>query len=109
MKFALPFLFVFASVVCADPAKKRPSISDQATGLTVTVQEDDKTLIAADNKTGKSVWKTDVINVAGKPNVGQPIIRDLTVKDGVLTAIYGKHSFAKFNLKDGRLLEKGSD
>lgn len=110
MKFALPLLFVFATIATADePAKKRPSISDQASGLTVAVKDDDRTLVAADTRSGKVVWKTNVIDAAGKPNVGQPVVRDLSIKDGVLTAIYGKHSFAKFELKTGKLLEKGSD
>jgi hypothetical protein len=110
MRFALPILFVLAALIFADePAKKRPSISDQATSMTIAVQDDDRTLVAADSKSGKIVWKTNVIDAAGKPNTGQPVVRDLSLKDGVLTAIYGKHSFAKFDLKSGRLLEKGSD
>jgi hypothetical protein len=110
MRFALPFLFVVSTLACADePAKKRPSITDQKTGITVSVGEDDKTLVAADSRTKKTLWKTNIIEAAGKPNVGQPVIRDLSIKDDVLTAIYGKHSFAKFDLKTGRLLEKGTD
>jgi hypothetical protein len=110
MRFALPLLFVLSIVTWADePAKKKPSISDQATGMTVAVQDDDRTLLASDSKTGKAIWKTNVIDAAGKPNAGQPVVRDLSIKDGVLTAIYGKHSFAKFELKSGKLLEKGSD
>src|SRR4051812_3099952 len=110
MKLALLVLFLVTTIACADePAKKKPSVSDQASGLTVSVQNDDRTLVAADTRSGKIVWKADVIQAAGKPNVGEPVVRDLTVKDGVLTAIYGKHSFAKLELKTGKLLEKGSD
>jgi hypothetical protein len=110
MRIVLPLLFVCATVAAAEePVKKRPSITDQKTGITVSVQEDNKTLVAADSKTKKTLWKTNLIQTAGKPNVGQPVIRDLSIKDDVLTAIYGKHSFAKLDLKTGRLLEKGSD
>lgn len=110
MRFALPVLFALSGFAWADePAKKRPTVTDQATGMTVSVGDDDKTLTAVDGKTGKAIWKTNVIDAAGKPNAGQPVVRDLSIKDGVLTAIYGKHSFAKFELKSGKLLEKGSD
>jgi outer membrane protein assembly factor BamB len=110
MKLTLAICLAFTTMTFADePAKKRPSISDQKTGLTFNVGDDDKTLTATDAKTGKAVWKTNVIEAGGKPNVGQPVIRDLSIKDDVLTAIYGKHNFAKFDVKTGRLLEKGSD
>ena len=95
MRLAFPVVFVFSILAWADePAKKKPSISDQATGITVAVQDDDRSLVASDTKTGKAIWKTNVIDAAGKPNAGQPVVRDLSIKDGVLTAIYGKHSFA---------------
>jgi outer membrane protein assembly factor BamB len=110
MRFAIPILFALSIVASADePAKKRPSVSDQKTGMSVSVGDDDRTLTAVDTKTGKAIWKTNVIDAAGKPNAGQPVIRDLSIKDGVLTAIYGKNSFAKFELKSGKLMEKGSD
>lgn len=110
MRFALLMLFALSIFASADePAKKRPSVTDQKIGMSVSVNDDDKTIVAVDTKTGKTIWKTNVIDAAGKPNVGQPVVRDLSIKDGVLTAIYGKHSFAKFALKSGILLEKGSD
>src|SRR5262245_54485455 len=105
MRFALPILFALSMLVSAEePAKKRPSVSDQKSGMAISVGDDDKTLVAVDTKTGKTIWKTNVIDAAGKPNAGQPVVRDLSIKDGVLTAIYGKHSFAKFDLKSGRLM-----
>ncbi len=110
MRFVLPVLFLAATIAwTAEPAKKKLSVTDQVTGMTVSVMKDDQTLEAKDGKSGKIVWKSNVINTAGKPNAGQPMIRDLTIKDGVVTVIYGKHSFAKFDLKSGRLLEAGSD
>ena len=110
MKFAVPLLLLAFTVATADePVKKRPSVTDQKTGLTASVLDDDQTLAIMDSKTGKILAKIQVIKAAGAPNVGQPVVRDLTIKDGVVTAIYGKHSFAKFDLKTGKLLEKGSD
>jgi hypothetical protein len=51
----------------------------------------------------------DVIKKAGAPTVGQPVICHLTLKDGKVAAVYGKHSFADFDLKCGKLLASGSD
>jgi hypothetical protein len=77
-------------------------------GITVTVKEDDRTIIAR-GKDGKAVWEADVIKTAGIPVVGQPVVRALHLKDGKLTAVFGKHSFADFDLTTGKVLGAGSD
>ena len=91
-----------------NPAKNRPSIKDEKSKVTVGVKEDDRTLSARD-KDGKVLWEVDVIKKAGAPAVGKPVVRDLALKDGKVTAVYGKHSFADFDLKTGKLLASGSD
>jgi len=91
-----------------EPAKKRLSVNDEKVGISVGVKDDDRTLVAKDNQ-GKVLWEVDVIKKAGAPTVGQPVIRHLTLKDGKVTAVYGKHSFADFDLKSGKLLASGSD
>jgi hypothetical protein len=106
---ALPLLAAALALAADEPAKKRPSVADQVTGRTVSVKDDDRTILITDTKTGKVLVSVNVIESAGAPNVGRPVVRDLSIKDGVVTAIYGKHSFARFDLKTGRLLEKGSD
>jgi hypothetical protein len=50
-----------------------------------------------------------VIKTANIPFVGQPVVRDLHLKGGKLTAIFGKHSFADFDLTTGKFLGAGSD
>jgi hypothetical protein len=86
----------------------KPSAKDAKTGVTVAVQDDDRTLVAKDDK-GKTLWTADVIKLAGAPGVGQPVVRHLSLKDSKVTAVYGKHSFADFDLKTGKLLSSGSD
>ena len=91
-----------------EPAKKQLSVNDEKVGISVGVKDDNRTLVAKD-KQGKVLWEVDVIKKAGAPTVGQPVIRRLTLKDGKVTAVYGKHSFADFDLKSGKLLASGSD
>ena len=91
-----------------EPAKKQLSVNDEKVGISVGVKDDNRTMVAKD-KQGKVLWEVDVIKKAGAPTVGQPVIRRLTLKDGKVTAVYGKHSFADFDLKSGKLLASGSD
>jgi hypothetical protein len=86
-----------------EPAKKRLSVNVEKVGISVAVKDDNRTLVAQD-KQGKVLWEVDVIKT-----VGQPVIRHMTLKDGKVTVVYGKHSFADFDLKSGKLLASGSD
>ena len=90
------------------PAPARPSVTDAASGITVSVKEDGRTIVAR-GKDGKAMWEADVIKTANIPLVGQPVVRDLQLKDGKLTAVFGKHSFADFDLATGKFLGAGSD
>jgi hypothetical protein len=91
-----------------EKAKEVPPVKDDASGISVAVQADGKTLVAKD-KDGKVVWQADVIKRAGEPGVGKPAIRHLSIKEGRAVAVYGKHSFAEFDLRTGKLVSKGSD
>ena len=102
-------LFAPAFSQAADePAKKRLSVNDEKVGISVGVKDDGRTLVAKD-KQGKVLWEVDVVEKAGAPMVGQPVIRHLSLKDSKVTAVYGKHSFADFDLKSGKLLASGGD
>lgn len=90
------------------PVLARPSVTDAASGITVTVQEDGRTIVAR-GKDGKAMWQADVIKTANIPFVGAPVVRDLQLKNGKLTAVFGKHSFADFDLATGKFLGGGSD
>jgi hypothetical protein len=50
-----------------------------------------------------------VIKAANIPVVGQPVVRDLMLKDGKLPAVFGKHAYADFDLATGKFLGAGSD
>ena len=89
------------------PAPARPSVVDAKSGITVAVQEDGRTIVAR-NKDGKAAWAADVIKTADIP-VGQSVVRALQLKDGKLTAVFGKHSFADFDPATGKFLRAGSD
>jgi hypothetical protein len=91
-----------------EPAKKQLSVKDEKSGISVALKDDDRSLVAK-NKEGKVLWEVDVIKKAGAPAVGQSVVRHLSVKDAKVTAVYGKHSFADFDLKSGKLLSSGSD
>ena len=93
MRIALLLMLVVATVASADErSKKLPSISDQATGLTVSVNAD-RTLVASETKTGKIVWKSNAIQPPGKANAAQVVVRNLSIKNGVLIVDYGqRHS-----------------
>lgn len=97
---------VFATPALAAP-KEPPPVKDEASGITFSVKGDTK--LIATSKEGKVIWEVVVIKAAGAPTVGQPVVRALMLKDGKLHAIYGKHNFADFDTKTGKLLAAGSD
>ena len=86
----------------------RPAVKDEESGPVVAVKNDSRTLVAM-NAEEKVVWEVDVIKQAGEPDVGAPIVCSLALTNQQVTAIYGKHSFAVFDLKSGKLLSRGSD
>jgi hypothetical protein len=113
---SLGIALVIGLITCAfsqaadKPAKKQLSVKEETSGILVVVKDDDRSLLAKD-KGGNVLWEVDVIKIkkAGPPAVGQPVVRHLSLKDGKVTAVYGKHSFADFDLKTGKLLSSGSD
>jgi hypothetical protein len=83
-------------------------VKDDVSGIIVSVKPDEQTLVAKDAK-GKVLWNVNVIKAAGPPGVGKPAVRHLSIKGGRVTAVYGKHSFAEFDLRTGKLTSSGSD
>jgi hypothetical protein len=60
-------LLLGGSLALAAPKEeppKKPAVKDEGTGLTFTVQADDRTLVATD-AAGMTVWQVDVIGSAG--------------------------------------------
>ena len=85
-----------------------PTVKNEKSGIVVSVKDDGRSLVAKDLEE-KVLWEVDVIKTAGEPGVGAPVVRHLSLKDEQLTAIYGKHSFAVFELTSGKMLSSGSD
>ena len=88
--------------------KGPPTVKDEDSGIVVVLKDDNRTLVAKDSE-AKVIWEVDVIKTAGEPGVGAPVVRHLSLQDQAVTATYGKHSFAVFDLKSGKLLSRGSD
>ena len=86
-----------------------PTVKDEKSGIVVSVKKDDGRSLVAKDLEEKVLWEVDVIKTAGEPGVGAPVVRHLSLNDEQVTAIYGKHSFARFELKSGKMLSSGSD
>ena len=81
---------------------------DDSTGIGFRVSDNGRVVTATD-QAGRVVWAVDVIEKAGAPAVGAPIIRHLSVLKGQVAVVYGKHSFANLEPRTGNLLSSGSD
>jgi len=60
-------------------------------------------------KNNKLIWQTNVISVCGKPSVGKSEIRYIKYESNELFIVFGKHSFAKIDVKNGKIEFEGSD
>jgi hypothetical protein len=76
------------------------SATDEATGVTLSVEPDGRTLAARD-RSGKTLWQTDVLAAAGKPGTGFPVIRSVAIDDGRASLIVGKTMTVGVDLKTG--------
>lgn len=86
------------------PVEVRLAVTDEKSGVTVTVSFDQRTLVAQ-QQGGKVLWTAEVIEKKdGKPSVDEPMVRRLVLHDTKVGAAYGKHSFSLFDLKTGKLL-----
>lgn len=71
------------------------------------IEKDIQTLSAYEN--GKLKWQTNIISVCGKPSVGKSEIRVVKPEAGELLIVFGKHSFAEVDIKNGKTKFLGSD
>ncbi|MGL3002099.1 hypothetical protein [Flavobacterium sp. RSSB_23] len=71
------------------------------------IEKDMQTLSAYTN--GKLKWKTNIISVCGKPNIGKSEIRVIKLRVNKLSVVYGKHSFAEVDINTGKTQNIGSD
>ncbi|CAM3423314.1 hypothetical protein [Flavobacterium chungbukense] len=76
-------------------------------GVIYLVEENLKTISAYKNK--KTIWQTNVISICGKPQVGETKIRSLKYDNTKLHIVFGKHSFAEVDIKNGLTKFIGED
>jgi hypothetical protein len=85
---------------------KERGIKDK-NGVVYFVEKDLQTLTAYEKN--KTKWKTNIINVCGKPYMGEPKISSIELRDSSLWIVFGKHSFASVKTKDGKTTFEGQD
>ena len=71
------------------------------------IEKDIQTLSAYEN--GKLKWQTNIISVCGKPSVGKSEIRVIKPETYKLLIVFGKHSFAQVDIKNGKAEYLGAD
>ena len=76
-------------------------------GLIYYVEKDLQTLTAYENNNTK--WKSNIIDVCGKPYMGEPKITSIKLNDSLLWVVFGQHSFASVNIKNGNTIFEGQD
>jgi hypothetical protein len=79
------------------------SATDAASGITVSVDRDGKT-VSAHNSSGAVLWHVDVLKETGSPSVGFPVVRRVEfTKQGMVLLIVGKHRAVEADLKSGQM------
>ena len=71
------------------------------------VEADLQTISAYENR--KLKWQTNIIKVCGKPSVGKAKITGLNIIGERMSVVFGKHSYADVDIKDGKTTFLGSD
>ncbi|MBC7438414.1 MAG: hypothetical protein H7250_00310 [Flavobacterium sp.] len=73
------------------------------------IEKDMQTLSAYEK--GKLKWKTNIIAVCGEPKVGKSEIRFLKFneKTRTISVVFGKHSFAEVEIRNGNTKFLGAD
>jgi hypothetical protein len=71
------------------------------------IEKDFQTLSAYENE--KLKWQTNIISVCGKPSAGKSEIRVVKPEIDKLLIVFGKHSFAEVDIKNGKTKYLGAD
>lgn len=84
------------------------SATDGATGATLSVESDGRTLVAKD-RSGKTLWETDVLAATGEPATGFPVIRSVVIDAGKASLIIGKTMVVEVDVKTGKAAVLGEN
>jgi hypothetical protein len=79
------------------------SATDAASGITVSVDRDGKT-VSARNSAGTVLWQADVLKETGLPSTGFPVVRRIDIgQQGAASLIIGKHRAVEVDLQSGKM------
>jgi hypothetical protein len=105
-------------VVSAKPPAEHASLSaypgavvkaeDSGSKTTVTVEADGR-VVAAHDAQGQELLRVDMIEKCGTPAVGSPVVRDVSLEQGKIHVVMGKHTFAVIDLESKSVECTGSD
>jgi len=85
------------------------SATDPASGITVSVEHDGKTIIAR-GADGPVLWRVNVLEQTGKPAVGFAVVRRIDISNsGAAVLTVGKHRVIEADLKTGKMKFIGED
>ncbi len=106
---AVVALASLAACCAPKPAPSGGTEGEPAGGaaVQVAVAGDGRSVSSSDGD-GKILWTVDVIAACGAPAVGDPVVREVSLKDGHVHVVYGKHSFATID-GAGHIQCTGSD
>jgi hypothetical protein len=82
--------------------------TDTATGTTLSVAEDGRTLVAKD-PSGKTLWQNDILAASGEPGAGFPVIRSVAIDGGKASLIVGKSMVVEVDLSTGKVAVLGEN
>ena len=81
---------------------------DQDSNTTVTVEADGRTVTARDAQ-GQELLRVDMLEKCGTPAVGNPVVRNVSLEQGKIHVVMGKHTFAVIDLESKSVECTGSD
>jgi hypothetical protein len=85
-----------------------PAVIDSQSGASLYLYDNGQ-IITAKSKNGGTLWSVDVIKNCGAPAVGEPKVRSLTIRGGIVNVAFGKHDYATVDLKSGQIACQGAD
>lgn len=81
---------------------------DESSKTTVTVEADGR-VVTARGADGKELLRVDVIKECGSPAVGSAVVRHVSLEQGIIHVVMGKHAFATIDLATKTVQCMGSD
>ncbi len=84
------------------------SIQDSETGIIFYVESNGQKLVALNSQNGSVIWSRNII-ILHSPEIGEPVIRHLHIRNGQIEVVAGQHCFYKVDLRTGKAKFAGCD